>query len=63
MASQQEQQAMADLFGQHMDAELAGDLESTLATMTDDPHLVNVPTLQLLVCGPRRTRLGHCGRR
>jgi hypothetical protein len=54
---------MADLFGQHMDAELAGDLESTLATMTDDPHLVNVPTLQLLVCGPRRTRLGHCGRR
>jgi carboxymethylenebutenolidase len=45
MASQQEQQAMADVFGQHMDAELAGDLDSTLATMTDDPHLVNVPTM------------------
>jgi carboxymethylenebutenolidase len=45
VASQQEQQAMADLFGQHMDAELAGDLESTLATMTDEPHLVNVPTM------------------
>jgi carboxymethylenebutenolidase len=45
VASQQEQQAIADLFGQHMDAELAGDLESTLATMTDDPHLVNVPTM------------------
>ena len=45
MPSQQEQQAMADIFGQHMDAELAGDLESTLATMTDEPHLVNVPTM------------------
>jgi carboxymethylenebutenolidase len=28
-----------------MDAELAGDLELTLATMTDAPHLVNVPTM------------------
>jgi len=45
VASQQEQQAMADLFGLHMGAELAGDLESTLATMTDEPHLVNVPTM------------------
>jgi len=36
---------MADLFAKHMDAELAGDLETTLATMTDHPHLVNVPSM------------------
>jgi carboxymethylenebutenolidase len=42
---QHEQQAMADLFAKHMDAEFAGDLESTLGTMTDNPHLVNVPSM------------------
>jgi carboxymethylenebutenolidase len=42
---QQNQQAMADLFARHMDAELTGDLETTLATMTDNPHLVNVPSM------------------
>ena len=36
---------MADLFAQHMSAELAGDLETTLATMTDNPHLINVPSM------------------
>jgi carboxymethylenebutenolidase len=36
---------MADLFAQHMGAELAGDLETTMATMTDNPHLVNVPSM------------------
>jgi carboxymethylenebutenolidase len=36
---------MADLFAQHMDAELTGDLETTMATMTDNPHLVNVPSM------------------
>jgi carboxymethylenebutenolidase len=36
---------MAGLFARHMDAELAGDLEMTLATMTDNPHLVNVPSM------------------
>ena len=36
---------MADLFARHMDAELAGDLETTLATMSDNPHLVNVPSM------------------
>ena len=36
---------MANLFGQHMDAELAGDLETTLSTMSENPHLVNVPTM------------------
>jgi carboxymethylenebutenolidase len=43
--SQQDQQAMADLFAEHMNAELAGDLETTLATMTDNPHLINVPSM------------------
>jgi carboxymethylenebutenolidase len=39
------QQQMAALFDRHVAAELAGDLEATLATMTDDPHLHNVPTM------------------
>ena len=33
------------IFGQHMDAEVAGDLETTLASMAPNPHLVNVPTM------------------
>ena len=33
------------IFGAHMAAELAGDLDKTLATMTANPHLVNVPTM------------------
>lgn len=33
------------IFGAHMEAELAGDLDRTLATMSADPHLVNVPTM------------------
>jgi carboxymethylenebutenolidase len=33
------------IFGRHMDAEVAGDLDATLATMATDPHLVNVPTM------------------
>lgn len=39
------QQAMLDLFQQHVNAELEGDIETTMATMTDNPHLTNVPTL------------------
>lgn len=39
------QQAMADLFKTHVDAEIAGDLDTTMATMAADPHLTNVPTL------------------
>lgn len=38
-------QAMLDVFKKHVDAELAGDLETTMATMTADPHLHNVPTM------------------
>ena len=45
MPSEPDQQAMVDLFDRHMDAELAGDLETTLATMTSNPHLVNVPSM------------------
>lgn len=37
------QQAMVELFQKHVDAELAGDIETTMATMTDHPHLINVP--------------------
>jgi len=38
-------QAMLDLLKKHVDAELAGDLDTTMATMTDDPHLHNVPSM------------------
>src|SRR5579863_9728020 len=40
-----EQQAMVALFQQHVGAELAGDLDTTMATMTDSPHLNHVPTM------------------
>jgi carboxymethylenebutenolidase len=40
-----EQQAMIALFEQHVDAELKGDLDTTMATMTSDPHLDHVPTM------------------
>ena len=33
------------VFNMHMDAELAGDLDKTLATMSPNPHLVNIPTM------------------
>jgi carboxymethylenebutenolidase len=33
------------IFSAHMEAELAGDLDRTLATMAPNPHLVNVPTM------------------
>ena len=39
------QQNMVDLFQQHVDAELSGDLETTMATMTDNPHLINVAVM------------------
>src|SRR5689334_23286821 len=40
-----EQQAMVALFQRHVEAELAGDLDTTMATMTDDPHLNHIPTM------------------
>jgi len=39
------QQAMVSIFEKHVAAEVAGDLETTLATMSDTPHLHNVPTM------------------
>jgi carboxymethylenebutenolidase len=33
------------IFGAHIRAELAGDLDQTLATMAPKPHLINVPTM------------------
>ncbi len=38
-------QEMIDLFEKHVGAELGGDLATTLATMTDNPHLNHVPTM------------------
>jgi carboxymethylenebutenolidase len=40
-----EQQARLALFQKHVAAELAGDLETTMATMTEDPYLINIPTM------------------
>ena len=40
-----EQQQIADLFERHMGAELDGDLDTTMATMSDNPHLNHVPVL------------------
>jgi carboxymethylenebutenolidase len=36
---------MIELFQKHVEAELAGDLDTTMATMTDDPHLNHVPVM------------------
>jgi len=39
------QQAMLDVFQKHVKAELDGDLETTMATMADHPHLNHVPVM------------------
>jgi carboxymethylenebutenolidase len=39
------QQAMVDVFQKHVKAEIDGDLETTMATMTDHPHLNHVPVI------------------
>ncbi len=36
---------MVALFEKHVGAELAGDLDTTMDTMSDDPHLNHVPTM------------------
>jgi len=38
-----EQQIRVELFQKHVGAELAGDLETTMNTMTEEPHLHNIP--------------------
>ena len=40
-----EKQLLLDAFQRHVDAELQKDLDTTLSTMTSDPHLNNIPTL------------------
>lgn len=40
-----EKQTLLDLFQQHVSAELRKDLDTTLATMTSDPHINNIPTM------------------
>ena len=44
MLSERQQQMVA-LFEKHVGAELKGDLDTTMATMSDDPHLNHVPTM------------------
>ncbi len=39
------EQAMIGLFQQHVAAEMKGNIETTMATMTDEPHLNHVPTM------------------
>ena len=39
-----EKKALLDIFQKHVDAELRKDLDTTLATMTSDPHINNIPT-------------------
>ena len=41
----EKQRQMVALFEKHVGAELEGDLDTTLNTMSDDPHLHNVPTM------------------
>jgi carboxymethylenebutenolidase len=41
----EKQKQMVALFQQHVGAELAGDLDTTMNTMTDDLHLNHVPTM------------------
>lgn len=45
MTSAQLKAKLDAIFDAHMKAELAGDLDETLATMAPNPHLVNVPTM------------------
>jgi carboxymethylenebutenolidase len=39
------QQRMVALFEKHVGAEMEGDLDTTMATMSDAPHLNHVPTM------------------
>ena len=41
----EKRQKMVALFEKHVGAELEDDLETTMATMSDDPHLNHVPTM------------------
>ena len=45
MTDQKLKDSLDAIFEEHMEAELAGDLNKTMATMSANPHLVNVPTM------------------
>jgi carboxymethylenebutenolidase len=45
MPDQELASQLDEIFGSHMDAEIRGDLDDTLATMAPHPHLVNIPTM------------------
>lgn len=45
MTKDQFQAKLDAIFNAHVQAELAGDLDATLATMAPNPHLINVPTM------------------
>ena len=47
------------IFEEHMEAELADDLDKTLATMSANPYIVNVPETRIPRC-PRRIRQRVC---
>jgi carboxymethylenebutenolidase len=49
------------IFNSHLNAELAGDLDQTLATMAPNPHIVNVPTM-IGGQGPRGVRTFYANR-
>ncbi|MFQ6027087.1 MAG: ester cyclase [Dehalococcoidia bacterium] len=40
-----EHQAMLEVFQQHMNAEMTGDIDATMATMTDTPYVNHVPLM------------------
>ncbi len=44
MLSERQQQMVA-LFEKHVGAEFEGDLDTTMATMSDDPHIHHAPTM------------------
>src|SRR3712207_2998553 len=39
------QQAMLDTFQRHIAAEMTGDLDTTMATMTADPYVYHIPVM------------------
>jgi len=39
------EQEMINLLEQHVEAEMKGDLELTMSTMIDNPHLLNIPNM------------------
>ena len=41
----EEEQVTINLLEQHVNAELRGDLATTTSTMTDAPHLLNIPNM------------------